>query len=163
MFHSTPLALPCKLSSDSSSAHSSFNQSQCSLPLLDLGEGDAHPISSAGVPIQAGIPSIAGPMTLPSMSVSTLNLTADHTKQIFGLACEGQHLKEQIAREFTRLSSEEVLVRTWAQSTGLESLASGCPDHFAMYYKILQSDQQSLEAKDKAMEKIINKANEAWL
>ena len=32
-----------------------------------------------------------------------------------------------------------------------------------MYYKILQSDQQSSEAKDKAMEEIINKVNEAWL
>ena len=32
-----------------------------------------------------------------------------------------------------------------------------------MYYKILQSDQQSSETKDKAMEEIINKANEAWL
>ena len=32
-----------------------------------------------------------------------------------------------------------------------------------MYYEILQSDQESLEAKDKAMEEIISKASEAWL
>ena len=81
MFHSTPLALPHRLSSESTSAHLSFNQSLCSLPPLNLGEGDTHPISSVGIPIQAGIPSIAGPMTLPSMSVPTLNLSADHTKQ----------------------------------------------------------------------------------
>ena len=102
-------------------------------------------------------------MPLSSMSVSPLNLSADHIKQIFSLACEGRHLKEWIAREFTRLSSEEVLFCTRAQSTGHEALASGRPDHFAMYYKILQSDQQSSEAKDKAMEEIINKASEAWL
>ena len=102
-------------------------------------------------------------MPLPSMSVSSLNLSTDHTKQIFSLACEGRHLKEQITREFARLSSEEVLFCTQAQSTGHESLASGHPDRFATYYKILQSNQQSSEAKDKAMEEIINKANEAWL
>ena len=113
MFHSTPLALPHRLSSDSASAHLSFNQSHCSLPPLDLGEGDTHPISSVGVPVQAGIPSVADPMTLASMSVPTLNLTTDHTKLIFSLACEGQLLKEWITREFARLSSEEVLFHTW--------------------------------------------------
>ena len=102
-------------------------------------------------------------MPLPSMSMSSLNLSADHTKQIFSLACEGRHLKEWIAREFARLSIEEILFCTQAQSTGHESLASGHPDRFAMYYKILQSNQQSSEAKDKAMEEIINKANKAWL
>ena len=66
-------------------------------------------------------------------------------------------------REFVRLSSQEVLFRTQVQSTGHESLASGHPDHFTTYYKILQSDQQSSEAKDKAMEEILNKVSEAWL
>ena len=163
MFHSTPLAAPHRLSSDPTSAHLSFNQSRSSLPPLDLGEGDACPIASMSTPIQAGIPSIAGPITLPSMSASTLNLTADHTKQIFSLACEGRHLKEWVAREFGRLSSQEFLFCTQAQSTGHESLASGHPDHFATYYEILQSDQESSEAKDKAMEEIINKVSEAWL
>ena len=165
MFHSTPLATPTprRLSSDLTSGHLSFNQSQSSLPPLDLGEGDAHPILSVSIPIQAGIPSIAGPITLPSMSVSALNLTADHTKQIFSLACEGRHLKERVAREFARLSSEEVLFHTQAQSISHESLASGHPDHFATYYEILQSDQESSEAKEKAMQEIINKVSEAWL
>ena len=155
--------MPHRLSSDPTSAHLSFNQSRSSLPPLDLGEGDTRPISSMSIPIQAGIPSIAGPITLPSVSVSALNLTADHTKQIFSLACEGQHLKEWVAREFARLSSQEVLFHTQAQSTSHKSLASGRPDHFATYYKILRSDQESSEAKDKAMEEIINKASEAWL
>ena len=42
-------------------------------------------------------------------------------------------------------------------------LASGCPDHFTAYYMILQSDQESLEAKDKAIEELLNRASEAWL
>ena len=46
MFHSTPLAVPCRLSSDPTSAHLSFNQSWSSLPPLDLGEGDTCPILS---------------------------------------------------------------------------------------------------------------------
>ena len=55
MFHSTPLPALCRLSSDlpePSSAHLSFNQSQSSLPPLDLGGGDARPIYSMGAPIQ---------------------------------------------------------------------------------------------------------------
>ena len=32
-----------------------------------------------------------------------------------------------------------------------------------MYYKILRSDRESLDAKDKVMEVILNKASEAWL
>ena len=115
------------------------------------------------MPVQAGTLSVAGPVSLPPMSVSTLNLTADHTKLIFNLACEGQHLKEQVAREFARLSSKEVLFCTQAQSTSHESLASGCPDRFSTYYKILRSDRESLDAKDKAMEEILNKVSEAWL
>ena len=163
MFHSTPLAVPCRLSSDPTSAHLSFNQSQSSLPPLDLGEGDTHPIASVSAPIPAGVPSTAGPITLPSVSATALNLTADHTKQIFSLACEGRHLKERVAREFARLSCQEALFHTQAQSTGHESLASGRPGHFAMYYKILRSDWESSEAKEKAIEEIINKASEAWL
>ena len=77
--------------------------------------------------------------------------------------CEGWHLKEWVVREFARLSNEEVLFRTQAQSTGHESLARGHPDRFSMYYKILRSDRESLDAKDKAMEEILNKASEAWL
>ena len=66
-------------------------------------------------------------------------------------------------REFARLSSEEVLFHTQAQSTGHELLARGHPDQFSMYYKILRSDRESLDTKDKAMEEILNKASEAWL
>ena len=92
-----------------------------------------------------------------------MNFSENHIKQIFSLACEGQHLKEHVAREFIRLSNQEVLFHTQAQSTGHESLAHGCPDRFTMYYEILWSDQQSSEAKDKAMEEILNKVSEAWL
>ena len=112
--HSTPLAAPPKLSSDPASTRLSFNQSRSLLPPLELGEGDAPPIPSLSMPVQAGAPSVVGPLPLPSMSVSALNLMADHTKIIFNLACEGWHLKERVAREFTRLSSEEVLFRTQA-------------------------------------------------
>ena len=165
MFHSTPLPALRRLSSDlpdPSSAHLSFNQSRSSLPPLDLGGGDAHPISSVSIPIQVSAPSVVGPL-LPSTSAPAVNFSKDHIKQIFSLACEGRHLKERVVREFVRLSSQEVLFRTQVQSTGHELLASGRPDHFTMYYKILQSDQQSSEAKDKAMEEILNKVSEAWL
>ena len=65
--------------------------------------------------------------------------------------------------EFIRLSSQEVLFRTQVQSTSHESLASGHPDCFTMYYEILWSDQQSLEVKDKAMEEILNQVSQVWL
>ena len=56
MFHSTPLLALCRLSSDlpePSSAHQSFNQSRSSLPPLNLGGHDTHPIYvHAGAPIQ---------------------------------------------------------------------------------------------------------------
>ena len=42
-------------------------------------------------------------------------------------------------------------------------LASGLPDHFTAYYMILWSTEESSEAKDKAMEELINKVSEAWL
>ena len=42
-------------------------------------------------------------------------------------------------------------------------LASGHPDCFKAYYAILRSEEESSEANDKAMEGLINKANEAWL
>ena len=42
-------------------------------------------------------------------------------------------------------------------------LASGRPDRFTAYYAILQCDQESLEAKDKAIEELLNKASQAWL
>ena len=100
---------------------------------------------------------------LPSVSVPTLKLTAGHTKQIFSLACEGQHLKEWVVREFAKLLSQEVLFRTQAQSTSHEMLASGRPDHSTAYYVILQSKEESSEAKDKAIEGLINKVSEAWL
>ena len=65
MSHSTPLATPLKLSSDPAPAWLSFNWSHCSLPPLDLGEDDARSLPSVGVPIQAGAPSMPGPMPLP--------------------------------------------------------------------------------------------------
>ena len=114
-----------------------------------------------GMPIQAGAPSMAGSLALPS-STSALNLSADHTKIIFNLVCEGWHLKERVAREFTRLASEAVLFRTQAQSTSHETLASGHPDWFSTYYQILQSDKEPSAARDKAMEEIISTASKAW-
>ena len=57
-------------------------------------------------------------------------------------------------------SSQEVLFCTQAQSTGYEMLASG---HFTAYYVILQSNEESTEAKDKAIEELLNRASEAWL
>ena len=162
MSHSTPLAASLKLSSDPAPAWLSFNRSHCSLPPLELGEDDARSLPSMGMPIQAGAPSMAGPMPLPSTSVSALNLMADHTKTIFNLACEGGHLKERVTREFIRLSSEEVLFHTQAQSTSHETLASGHPDRFSTYYQILQSDKEPSDARDKAMEEIIGAASQAW-
>ena len=67
--HSTPLAAPPKLSSDPASTRLSFNCSRSSLPPLKLGEGDAHAIPSMSVPVQAGTPSMAGPLPLHSISV----------------------------------------------------------------------------------------------
>ena len=88
---------------------------------------------------------------------------ADHTKIIFNLACEGRDLKERVMREFVRLSSEEVLFRTQAQSTSHETLASRRQDQFSTYYKILQSNKEASATRDKAMEEIISAASKAWL
>ena len=115
-----------------------------------------------GIPIQAATPSMAGPIPLLSTSASALNLTADHTKIIFNLACEGLHLKEWVTREFVRLSSEEVLFCTQAQSTSHETLASTHPNRFSTYYQILRSDEEPSDAHNKAMEEIVNAANRAW-
>ena len=160
--HSTPLVAPPKLSSDPAPARLSFDRSQCLLPPLELGEEDARSLPSTGVPIQAGAPSMAGSFPLPSSSASTLNLSADHTKIIFNLVCEGRHLKEWVAREFVRLASEEVLFRTQAQSTSHETLASGCPDRFSTYYQILQSEKEPSATRDEAMEEIISAVSKAW-
>ena len=162
MSHSTSLATPAKLSSDHASTWLSFNQSRSLLPPLELGKGNAPPIPHVRVPVQAGTPSVAGPIPLPPMSVSALNLMADHTKIIFNLACEGRHLKEWVMREFVRLSSEKVLFHTQAQSTSHETLASRCPDQFSTYYQILRSDKEPSDTRDKAMEEIISKVSEAW-
>ena len=120
------------------------------------------PSFRVGIPIQAATPSVAGPIPLLSTSASALNLTADHTKIIFNLACEGLHLKERVTWEFVRLSSEEVLFRTQAQSTSHETLASTHPDRFSTYYQILRSDEEPSDTRNKAMEEIINAANRAW-
>ena len=66
-------------------------------------------------------------------------------------------------REFAKLSNQEVLFHTQAQSTSYEILASGHPDHFTVYYAILRSNQESSEAKDKAIEELLNKVSEVWL
>ena len=163
MSHLTPLVASLKLPSDDTvPARLSFNRSQCSLPPLELGEEDTRSLPSVGVPIQAGTPSVAGPIPLHSTSASALNLTADHTKIIFNLVCEGRHLKEQVTRIFVRLSSEEVLFRTQAQSTSHETLASRRPDRFSTYYQILRSDKEPSDTRDKAMEEIISAASKAW-
>ena len=103
MFHSTPKATPHRLSSDPTSAHLSFDQSQGSLPPVNLGGGKPCPISSMSAPIPAGIPSVLGPIPLSSKLVSALRLMVDHTKEIFNLACEGCQLKERFTREFAKL------------------------------------------------------------
>ena len=161
VFHSTPIAVPRRLSSDPTSAHLSFNQSWGSLPPVDLGGGKPCPIPSICAPIQAGISSVPVPITLPSESISALKLSADHTKEIFNLACEGCHLKEQITREFAKLSSQEVLFHAQVQSTGYEMLASGHSDRFTAYYMILQSDEETTEARDKAIEELRNWVGDA--
>ena len=115
-----------------------------------------------GIPTQAATPSRASPIPLLSTSTSTLNLTADHTKIIFNLACEGLHLKEWVTQEFVRLSSKEVLFHTQAQSTSHETLASTHPDRFSTYYQILRSDKEPLDTRAKAMEEIISTVNRAW-
>ena len=81
----------------------------------------------------------------------------------FNLACEGHQLRKRVAREFAKLSSQEVLFRTQAQSTGYEMLASRHPDCFTAYYAILRSDKESSEAKDKAIEELLNQVSEVWL
>ena len=154
MSHSTPLAASLKLPSDTVPARLSFDHSQCPLPPLELGEEDTRSLPSVGIPIQAGAPSMTGSIPLHSTSASTLNLRADHTKIIFNLACEGWHLKEWVTREFIRLSSEEVLFHTQAQSTSHETLASGRPDRFSTYYQILRSDKESSDTRDKAWKKL---------
>ena len=163
MFHSMPIAMPCRLSFDPTSIHLSFNQSQGLLFPVDLGCGKPCPISSVSTPIQAGISSVLGPITLPFKSVSTLKLTVDHTKEIFNLTCEGHQLKEWVTREFTKLSNQEVLFPTQAQSTSYQMLASGHPDCFTAYYIILWSDKESTEAKDKAIEELRNWVSDTWL
>ena len=163
MLHSTPLAASIKPTSvESVPARLSFDRSQCSLPPLELGEEDTHSLPSVGVPIQAATPSMASPLPLPSTSASALGLTEDHTKIIFNLASEGRHLKERVTQEFMRLSSEEVLFRTQAQSTSHEALASAHPDRFSTYYQTLRSDEEPLDARNKAMEEIVDAANKAW-
>ena len=161
MLHSTPITVPRRLSSDPTSAHLSFDQSWGSLLPVDLGGGKPCPITSASAPIQVGVSSVLGPMPLPSESVCALRLTVDHTKEIFNLACEGHQLKEWVTREFAKLSNQEVLFHTQAQSTGYETLTSGRPDCFTAYYAILRSDQESSEAKDKAIVELLHRASEA--
>ena len=105
---------------------------------------------------------MVGSIPLLSTSASALNLTADHTKIIFNLACEGLHLKERVTQEFVRLSSEEVLFRTQAQSTSHKMLASVRPDRFSTHYQTLWSDEEPSDARNKAMEEIVDAANKAW-
>ena len=123
-----------------------------------IGEEDARSLPSSGCANSGRCSIMAGPIPLPSTSVSALNLMADHTKIIFNLACEGQHLNEWVMREFVRLSSKEVLFHTQAQSTSHEMLASRHPDRFSTYYQILQSDKEPSDARDKAMKEIISTA-----
>ena len=163
MLHLTPLAASLKPASvESVPARLSFDRSQCSLPPLDLGEEDARSLPSMGVPTPAATSSMAGPIPPPSTSAPTLHLTADHTKIIFNLACEGRHLKEWVAREFIKLSSGEVLFRTQAQSTSHEMLASARPDHFSTLYQTLRSDEEPSDARNKAMEEIVDAVSKAW-
>ena len=153
--------MPHRLSSDLP-PHTCPIKVRACFPPIDLGGGEPCPISSVSAPIQVGISSAPGPISLPSESISTLRLTADQTKEMFNLACEGHQLKERVTREFAKLSSQEVLFHTQAQSTGYEMLASGLPDCFTAYYAILWSDEKSSEAKDKAIEELLNRMSEVW-
>ena len=148
-FHSMPIAAPRRLSSDPISVHLFFDQSHGLLPPVDPGGGNSFAIPSTCTPIQTGVASVPGSMTLPLESISVLKLSADHSKEIFNLACEGRHLKEWVAREFAKLSSQEIHFHTQAQATSYEKVASRCPDHFTAYYMILRSDGESMEARDK--------------
>ena len=163
MFHSTPIVEPHRLSSDPTSTHLSLDQSWGLFPPVDLGGSEPCPIASISAPIQVGVPSASCPISLPSESVSTLRLMVEHTKEIFNLACKGHQLKERVVREFAKLSSQEVLFRTQGQSTGYEMLVSRCLDHFTVHYTILGSEEESSEAKDKAIEELLNRASDMWL
>ena len=46
---------------------------------------------------------------------------------------------------------------------GYEMLASRHLDHFIAYYVILQSDEESVEAKDKVIEELLNQVSDTWL
>ena len=81
----------------------------------------------------------------------------DHTKEIFNLACEGHQLKERVTQKFAKLSNQKVPFHTQAQSTSYKMLASRHLDCFTACYAILQSDQESSEAKDKAIEELLNR------
>ena len=43
-----------------------------------------------------------------------------------------------------------------------EVLASACPDHFSTFYQTLRSDEEPSDARNKAMEEIVDAANKAW-
>ena len=86
----------------------------------------------------------------------------DHTKEIFNLACKVHQLKEWVAWEFAKLSSRGSLLHL-GQSTGYKMLASRCLDHFTVYYTILRSNEESTEAKEKAIKELLNQVSEAWL
>ena len=83
VFYSMPIAVPCRLSSDPTSAHLSFDQSRSLLPSVEPGGGDPFAIPSICTSLQVGISSVLGPITLPLESISVLKLSADHTKEIF--------------------------------------------------------------------------------
>ena len=155
--------MPCRLSSDPTSAHLSFDQSWGSLPPVDPGGGDSFAIPSACAPIQVGVSSVPGPITLPLEPISALKLSADHSKEIFNLTCEGRHLKEWVAREFIKLSSQEVLFHTQAQATSYKMVASRHLNHFTVYYMIMQSDEESGEARDKAIKVLCDWVGDVWL
>ena len=164
MLHSTPLAASLKPTSvETVPARLSFDCSQCSLPPLELGEEDSSFPSFRGCP-HSGSYSIHGrpPTTTFHISLHPKPDSGSHQDHFQPGMCEGLHLKERVTWEFVRLSSEEVLFRTQAQSTSHEMLASARPDHFSTYYQILRSDEEPSDARNKAMEEIINAANRAW-
>ena len=100
-----------------------------------LGGGRCSFPSFRGRPHPAATSSVAGPIPQTSTPASALQLTADHTKTIFNLACEGRHLKERIAREFLKLSSGEVCSALRPSPTSHEARSVRVPNVFPPFTK----------------------------
>ena len=115
------------------------------------------------------VPSIAGshhvsstwpPNLFPSRP-STLWLTIDQAKNIFGLASECQMLSVRLAKDFQVLSGLEAIHHNSFQGMAHETLTLGHSAHEATYSAILQDD--ITEAECEAMTcHLCSEADAAW-